>query len=142
MDLGLWAFLLEIMASQAAKKFYNSKQWKNCKATFIAYRISVDGGLCQECHDAPGYIVHHEIKLNEDNINNPKISLNHDYLKYVCKSCHDKYEGHGVRGTHKKQDKQSITFDEFGQPVSMRDIDSPHYREELYGSKDRWGALI
>lgn len=79
----------------------------------------IDGGMCEECHDRLGYIVHHKIALNQDNINNVEISLNHDHLEYVCKQCHDEFEGHGVG----KKVKPLFVFDSKGQPISLREID-------------------
>lgn len=107
------------MAKKFAKAFYNSKKWENCKISYISKRIMIDGGMCEECHKNPGYIVHHKINLTEENINNPEISLNHDLLEYVCKDCHDLFEGHGLN----KGTKPLCTFDENGQPVSLREID-------------------
>ena len=43
-----------------------------------------------------GYIVHHLVTLTPENIGNPAVSLNHSLLAYVCKECHDAYEGHGL----------------------------------------------
>ena len=74
----------------------------------------IDGGLCEECKQEQGYIVHHKIYLTEQNINNPLISLNPDNLKYVCKRCHDSYDGHGVGS------KLKVVFDESGQPIARR----------------------
>lgn len=78
------------MAQEFAKKFYNSKAWKECRASFIAKRITVDGGLCMTCHKELGYIVHHKTWLTPDNITNPMIALNHDHLKYDCLICHNR----------------------------------------------------
>lgn len=78
------------MAQEFARQFYNSKAWKACRASFIAYRQSIDGGLCQTCHENTGYIVHHDIWLTPQNINDPDISLNHRHLKYDCLVCHNK----------------------------------------------------
>lgn len=75
-----------------------------------------------ECHEEQGYIVHHKTTLTEDNIKDPEISLNNRNMMYVCKACHDRYEGHGVG--HDKV-KPLCIFDEEGQPISLRDIDSP-----------------
>ena len=79
------------MAQEFAKAFYRSKKWQKCRNAYIAKRINVDGGLCEECHDSIGYIVHHKIMLSETNINDPMISLNENYLEYVCKKCHDRW---------------------------------------------------
>ena len=90
------------MAKEWAKAFYNGKKWKRCKEDYKAKRIRIDGGVCEECREEQGYIVHHNIVLNEENIMNPDIALNHKYLKYVCKCCHDQYEGHGVGHKRRK----------------------------------------
>lgn len=107
------------MAQEWSRAFYNGRKWKGCKSAFISDRISIDGGLCECCHTEVGYIVHHKIALTPANINNPDISLNFDNLMYVCKNCHDQFEGHGVG----KRVKPTCVFDEEGQPVSIRDID-------------------
>lgn len=108
------------MAKDYAKAFYNSKRWQQCRDSYIAYRISVDGGVCEECGRQQGYIVHHKVALTQSNINDPNVSLDHKKMKYVCKECHDKYEGHGVG--HGKVQPLCI-FDESGQPISIRTID-------------------
>lgn len=109
------------MAKEYAKPFYNSKKWKKCKESYIANRIMIDGGLCEECHEAAGYIVHHKINLTVDNIKDPDVALNHNYLEYVCKKCHDQFDGHGVGNKNKY--KPLFAFDEQGQPISLREID-------------------
>lgn len=65
------------MARAFAKKFYNSKAWKSCRAAYIAERVAIDGGLCETCGLVPGLIVHHTVWLTEDNVNDPDIALNH-----------------------------------------------------------------
>ena len=108
------------MAKEWAKSFYNSKRWQKCRDSYIAHRISVDGGVCEECGRQQGYIVHHTVALTPYNINNADISLNHEMMKYVCKDCHDQYEGHGVG--HSKV-KPLCIFDADGQPISLREVD-------------------
>ena len=78
------------MAKEFAKVFYNSKRWKRCRAVYIAHRKAIDGGLCESCHEEPGYIVHHKIELTPDNINDPDIALGFENLKYDCHACHQK----------------------------------------------------
>lgn len=78
------------MAKEFAKAFYNSKRWKRCKASYIAKRKAIDGGLCETCREELGYIVHHKEELTSENINDPEIALNHDNLKYDCHICHNK----------------------------------------------------
>lgn len=77
------------MAKEWAKRFYSSKAWKDCKRFYIQ---SVNG-LCERCLEqdriTPGYILHHEIWLTPDNINDPGVTLNWNNLKYVCQHCHN-----------------------------------------------------
>lgn len=87
----------------------------------------IDGGLCEECKEEPGYIVHHDVILTQENINDPMTALNHKHMKYVCKKCHDEYEGHGVG--HKKV-RPLCVFDECGQPISLREIDQSTVPED------------
>ena len=96
-----------------AEKFYHSKQWHKCRSSFIAYRRSIDGGLCQECRDRTGYIVHHRQPLTAENINDPNITLAWSNLEYVCKDCHDQFEGHGLTRALTKK----VFFDELGDPI-------------------------
>lgn len=87
------------MAKEFAKKFYNSKAWKKCRASYIAMRQSIDGGMCESCHERPGYIVHHKTELTPYNINDPFVSLNFQNLKYDCHICHNKEnKGEEVEG--------------------------------------------
>lgn len=80
----------ENMAKEWAKWFYKSKAWLQCRTAFIAYRISIDGGMCEHCQTELGYICDHIDELTPDNINNPDITLNHDNLQYLCTLCHNK----------------------------------------------------
>lgn len=107
------------MAQEWAKAFYKSKKWIKCRNYYISCRIKADGGLCEECHNKPGYIVHHRIMLTPDNITDPDVSMNSQHLEYVCKDCHDKFEGHGVN----RSEKPLCIFDAEGQPVSIREVD-------------------
>lgn len=102
-----------------AEQFYKGTAWGKCRAAYIAERVLVDGGLCEDCKENLGYIVHHKIILTPDNITDPDIALNHKNLAYVCKDCHDRYEGHGI----KKNLKPLCAFDEKGNPISLREID-------------------
>ena len=108
------------MAKEYAKRFYDSNAWKKCRASYIALRMSIDGGMCEECHAEAGYIVHHTILLAPENINDPDVALNHTFLKYVCKKCHDEEEGHFAKRT-----KLLCKFDEDGQPIPTISDDTP-----------------
>ena len=73
------------MAKDFAKKFYNSKQWLNCRNSYKLSKF----GLCERCKSPNASDVHHKIKLNEFNINNPDIALNQNNLSLLCKDCHN-----------------------------------------------------
>jgi cytochrome c553 len=77
------------MAREFAKTFYNSKAWRECRASFISKRTALDGGMCMTCHKELGYIVHHKTWLTPENIDNSMVALNHDELKYDCLLCHN-----------------------------------------------------
>lgn len=101
-----------------AKSFYNSALWQKCRASYISDRLLRDGGLCEECGDAPGYIVHHITELTPENITDPEITLNHDNLEYVCKECHDRFEGHFLNCG--RRPLPVCRFGPDGQPVPKR----------------------
>ena len=100
-----------------AKAFYKSQAWLKCRNSYIRSRVNLDGGICEECKEEQGYIVHHKVYLTKENVNNPEISLNHDNLMYVCKNCHDQFDGHGVRKHHPRP---LVEFDATGMPIRMR----------------------
>ncbi len=115
------------MAKEFARAFYKSKAWRNCRASFISKRVAIDGGLCQTCGIRTGnlgYIVHHDkVWINESNINDPNVTLNHDNLKYDCQTCHNQ-EKEG------KQEQPRYYFGENGEvilipPVKDEDDTAP-----------------
>ncbi len=77
-----------------ARGFYDGKAWQDCRAAFIARRVSIDGGLCQRCRQRLGFIVHHTVELTPENIHDPEIALNHQLLEYLCLDCHNREPGH------------------------------------------------
>lgn len=103
------------MAKPWAKKFLHGKPWLKCRAGYIEHRVRTDGGLCEVCHEQPGYIVHHKILLTPENIDIPEISLNWEHLSFECKGCHDLHEGHGV----KKSVLPVCSFDSDGNPTGI-----------------------
>lgn len=96
------------MAKEFAKAFYHSKAWQRCRASFIAERITIDGGMCEHCKERPGYIVDHKKELTPENINDLEVTLNEENFQYLCLTCHNKK-------TFSKNDY--ILFDEDGQPI-------------------------
>lgn len=73
-----------------ARLFYKSPAWHKCRQGYIGYRQSIDGGMCERCHKALGFIVHHKKYITPENINDPSITLNWDNLEYICQDCHNK----------------------------------------------------
>jgi len=98
------------MARDFASAFYTGAAWKQCRASFIAERMAVDGGMCMRCHREPGYIVHHKIYLGPENIGDPTVALNHDNLEYLCLGCHND-EHNGGKALR-------CGFDEKGRPIN------------------------
>lgn len=105
------------MAHDYAKGFYNSRQWKQCRTAFIAYRRSIDGGICQICHERLGEIVHHRIMLTPDNVTDPSVTLSFANLQLVCWQCHNALPGHAWG--HAEQTVRRMIFDESGQPIGI-----------------------
>lgn len=100
------------MAKAFAKGFYNSKAWQATRAAYIKHRIGIDGGICETCKKRPGYIVHHKEELSEENIDDVNVTLSFSNLKYDCKYCHDREEGHFV-----KEKETRCSFDKNGMPL-------------------------
>jgi len=71
--------------SAEAKRFYKSRAWQKCRASYI----SKVHGLCERC-EQPGVIVHHKEYINIGNVDDPYVTLNHDNLEYLCQTCHNK----------------------------------------------------
>jgi len=95
------------MAKPFAKRFYNSKQWKQCRAAYIE-KVN---GMCEheECGQ-PGYILHHKVELNPKNINDPWIALNHEVLQFLCLYHHNLHH----MGTAEPITARGTAFDEYG----------------------------
>lgn len=101
------------MAKEYAKSFYQSKAWKDCRASYIS---SVNG-LCERClangKVKGGFIVHHKEHIKPSNIHDPMITLNHENLEYLCLDCHNKEH-------FKKHEaiREGITIDEEGNVIA------------------------
>lgn len=106
------------MSKDFAKAFYSSARWLKCRAAYISHRQSIDGGLCEECRENLGYMVHHKELLTELNIHDSDITLSFDNLEYVCKPCHDMFDGHFKPNTS-NDILPKIIFDEDGQPIPV-----------------------
>jgi len=101
------------MAKAYAKKFYNSKEWIKARKSFISLRVSIDGGMCQECRKALGYIVDHVEEITPDNIHDHNITLNQDNYRYLCLVCHNRKTFGDVRVTG-----DDVMFNELGELIA------------------------
>lgn len=106
------------MAREFTLGFYKTSAWAKCRRAFISQRIGIDGGMCQDCKEKPGKIVHHIVEIDENNINDPDVTLNMSNLKYVCQNCHNLIE-HGFE-RNKVADRIEYTFDPYGNPVPLQ----------------------
>lgn len=104
------------MAREFAKKFYKSDKWLKCRNDYIK-RVKVCERCAKEGIDKPGYIVHHKIHLNPNNINNPEITLNHENLEYLCLDCHNNH--HKFNREKKKSTRSGFKFNENGELVPV-----------------------
>ena len=104
-----------VMAKDFAKAFYDSREWKECRSAYIGERILIDGGRCELCHKDKGYIIHHKVELNEDNIKDPAVALGSSNLMYVCHDCHNFI--HSSRGKGANFARKPARFDASGQIV-------------------------
>ena len=102
------------MAKDYSRPFYSSPAWLACRQAYIAERVKIDGGMCEECRQRIGLIVHHRTAIDESNINDVNVTLNHENLEFVCKQCHDRFPNHFVRS---KSREVRYVFDDFGQPI-------------------------
>lgn len=72
-----------------AEKFYKSKAWQSCRASYIK---SV-GGLCERClaqgRVSPAEIAHHRVRITPQNISDPSVTLNWGNLEALCWACHE-----------------------------------------------------
>lgn len=98
-----------------AEGFYTGTAWRNCRASFIARRISIDGGLCQRCRQRLGYIVHHMVELTPENITDADIALNQANLEYLCHECHN-----AEHDVFQPADRK-VLFDSDGNVIAVED---------------------
>lgn len=85
-------------------RFYKSIHWKVAREI----KIQKANGRCERC-GAIGKEVHHKIRININNVMDPRVSLNQDNLEYLCRRCHNK--------EHKRFSKEP-EFDEEGNLIS------------------------
>ena len=104
------------MAREFSKSFYNSKEWKAVR-DFCLMR---DRYLCVNC-GRPAEEVHHIVHLTEKNIYDPKVALNPDNLKCLCRDCHfEAHRGEHAKGRATSEKYNLYVFDENGYPVEKK----------------------
>lgn len=110
------------MAKDFAKKFYNSKEWKETRdAYFIA-----NYGLCELC-ERPGEEVHHKKFLTPLNVNDSNITSNWDNLQLLCKRCHDAQhnKAYEMRRIKKRKDSaiiKDVAFNDNGDLIEKKSV--------------------
>lgn len=111
------------MAKEYAKSFYNSKAWQKCRAAYIAERITIDGGMCEKCHEQPGEELHHIKYITLNNITDSNITLNPDNLMWLCKDCHFKEHREAMFKQYLKKKRilvDGMWFDDEGMPHEQK----------------------
>lgn len=73
---------------EAVERFYTTRAWRKSRAAFLSER----GGLCEICLGkgliVPATEVHHKIPITPENLNDPRITLDHANLMALCEDCH------------------------------------------------------
>lgn len=98
------------MARDFAKRFYDSKAWKDL-ARLIREKKHF---ICDKCGKPGATQVHHIIELTPDNINNPSVSLNPRNLQLLCHECHN-----AIHGRFREAGGRSYTYDSTGHVVAV-----------------------
>ena len=72
----------------AIEAFYTTRQWRKCRAAFLNEKA----GLCEICLSngliEPAVHVHHKTPITTENLNDPRITLDHSNLMALCEECH------------------------------------------------------
>lgn len=110
------------MSRKWAKRFYNSKEWKN---TRDAYFYS-QNGICELC-GKPGEEVHHKKFLRPGNVDDYNIALNWKNLQLLCRSCHNSihdkaYQMYRVKNRRSRATTNELTFNEDGELVENKNV--------------------
>lgn len=124
--------------SDILHKFYCSKAFID-----LAYMLKIKSeGVCVRCGDNYHYQfsdlrVHHKVELNEQNVNDPKISLNTELLEVLCHKHHNLEHNRFTTVTKK-------VFIIYGSPLSGKDsyVNQIAGRNDLICNIDKlWAAV-
>ena len=72
------------MAQDFSKRFYQSKDWKECRRSYNNSKFN----LCERC-GRPGFITHHKVVLTRENIDDARVALAWENLELLCLDCHN-----------------------------------------------------
>ena len=111
------------MAHDYAKAFYTSTRWRQTRQAYIDYRRSIDGGVCEECGQRLGEIVHHKVMITPANINDASVTLSFNNLELVCWQCHNAFPGHAW-GHEAKPEPRAIIDPETGDVIGVKNDDN------------------
>lgn len=109
--------------------FYCSKAWRD-----LVYNLKIEsGGKCNRCNfiafkkeDFRYLIGHHKIILNENNVDDPNVSLNHVHIEIICHDCHNK--------EHRRFGNKKNAYIVYGSPLSGK--------TELVNNIRQYGDLV
>lgn len=70
------------------ERFYTTRAWRKSKESYLR---SV-GRLCEVCLKkgliVPATQVHHKTPITPENLNDPRVTLDHGNLMALCEECH------------------------------------------------------
>lgn len=103
--------------------FYWSKEWRTLLRILKSERVDPETGIiyCERCGDP---IVgkyqctgHHKVELNNENVNDPEISLNPELIELIHTSCHNVEHKRFLRNMHNVKTGKQV-FLVYGAPLS------------------------
>lgn len=104
------------MAKDYAKSFYNSTEWKKARKSYIELKF----GICERCGEPNSKLVHHKKYINEQNINNPEITLDFNNFELLCDDCHNREHKEKYSSTD-----WGLEFDENGFVITNKNYIPP-----------------
>ena len=112
------------------QEFYHSSRWRKFREAVIAQRLAEDGEItCAICGkpivNRYDLIVHHKVRLNDENVNDAAIALSPDNVEFVHKMCHEREHGRLFRFPEKRG-----IYIVYGPPFSGK---STYVREQAHG---------